>query len=103
MGSAPNCVSDQVFTKQSHLLAAFPGDTGDVDVYGSGRRDMALGATCGLETLKLVQGLVEATPYPLFVAGEFGEGVRLVCVAHEGPTERGGLGVFLLGLHLLGL
>ena len=65
----PNRVSDQVFTKQSHLLAAFPGDTGDVDVYGRGRRDVALGVAGGLEALKLVQGLVEALPYPRFVAG----------------------------------
>ena len=50
---------------------------------------MDIGATCVLETLKLVQGLVEALPYRRFVAGEFGEGVCLVCIPHEGSTERG--------------
>jgi hypothetical protein len=42
-----------------------------------------------LETLKLVQGLVEALPYRCFVAGELGEGVSLVCIPDEGSAERG--------------
>src|SRR5215218_3476766 len=54
----------------------------------------------GLKTLKLVQGLVEAPPYRCFVAGEFGEGVGLVCIPDESSAESSGLRI-LLGLHLL--
>ena len=91
------------FYQTNPFLDAFPGGTGDVHVYGHGRRDVPLAVAGGLETLKLVQGLVEAPPYRLFVAGELGEGVGLVCVPYEGSTERGGLGDFVLGLHFLGL
>jgi hypothetical protein len=48
--------------------------------------DVAAGC---LETLKLMEGLVEALPYRCFVAGELGEGVGLVCIPGEGSAERG--------------
>jgi hypothetical protein len=67
---------------------------------GGGTRRSVAG---GLETLKLVQGLVETLPYRRFVAGELGEGVGLVCIPDEGSPERRGLSLLLDLLHLLGL
>src|SRR5215208_4367656 len=74
----------------------FTGDPGDVHVYGHGRRDVALGAAGGLETLQLVIGLVESPLYSRLVAGELGEGVRRVCIPDKGSAECGGLRAMLL-------
>ena len=52
------------------LSGTFPGDSGDVDVYGHWRRDAALGAAGGLEALEFVQGLIKAALYGGLVAGE---------------------------------
>src|SRR5215212_5233230 len=69
----------------------------------SGVAGRALGAAGGLEALKFVPGLVEPALYPCFVAGEFGEGVRCVCIPDKGSAERGGLRTMLLSLHLFSL
>ena len=56
-----------------------------------------------METLKFVQGLVETLPYRCFVAGEFGEGVDLICILYKGSAKSRGLSLLLDLLHLLGL
>ena len=52
--------------------------------------------------MQLVQGLVEAALYRGLVAGELGEGVRLVCIPNKGLPERGGFAVSY-ALKLLGI
>jgi hypothetical protein len=81
-------------------LNALPGDSGDVDVNGYGGRGTTPSSAGGLETLELVQGLVQTPLYGRLVASEFGEGVGAVSVPGVGPPERSGLGL-LLAPHLL--
>src|SRR5829696_3131414 len=82
-------------------LNALPWDPKDVHVNGHGGRGAAPSAAGGLETLELVQGLVEPPLYGRLVAREFGEGVSAGGVPGEGPPKGGGLGL-LLAPHLLG-
>src|SRR5215212_8109466 len=91
------------FCETNPFLEFFTGDPGDIHIYGQGWRDVALGAAGGLEVLKFVPGLVEPALYPCFVAGEFGEGVRCVCIPDKGSAERGALRTMLLSLHLFSL
>ena len=87
MRGAPNPGFEPRFYQTNPFLGAFPEDTRDVHVYGHGRRDVSLGmAAGGLETLKLVQGLIDASLYRRFVAGEFGEGVSSVSIPDKAHT-----------------
>ncbi len=66
-----SCVSLLIFAKQSHFsLEAFPRDPRYINVYGHGRINVASSTSGGLEALEFVQGLVEASLYGRFVAGE---------------------------------
>jgi hypothetical protein len=51
-----------IFAKQSHFLSEpFSRDPRDVNVYSHGWRNVASGASGGLEALEFVQGLKEAS------------------------------------------
>src|SRR5215216_4485695 len=61
-------------------------DARDVHVYRHRRWSVAISAAGGLEALEFVQRFVEAALDRSLVAGELGEGVRIVRVVDEGSA-----------------
>src|SRR5919112_6273814 len=99
LGDERTFLRNKAICEPTPFLEAFPGDPRDVRVYRRGWWNVTLGAAGGLAALELVEGRVEAPFYLRFVAGELREGVCFVCIPDKAPAKRGGLHLFLPGLH----
>src|SRR5215208_2720603 len=79
--------TDSSTTKeQEPSLALVSGNAGDVHVYRHRRWSVAISKAGGLEALEFVHRFVEAALDRSLVAGELGEGVRIVRVVDEGSA-----------------